>query len=411
MKKAILIIPLLILLFQNQNYSQISKPIFVKFKIIVRDEYLKPLKNNLVFCTIYNREDKTNQAQIIKEQEYTTNEFGELLDSVKLINKEGSHWYYGSIYYFVKNESYCLSRGKKIISKYGKNVSDLNKIVEITIDLIKPVPVIHSIRFIVQNRLKIPLENASIIISKTVSNGKLEKDYLITDSLGKANTNIIYEKGFDLCDEKQRNGISTLINYSIEKTDYFKYSGEKEISLNSTKLEEITLIHPSDYFDKDFWRLHKYSSLREKVHSILDLIMLQSLLKDCILKYDFINIEKFKEKNYISFGFDELNTYNSIKLSQYDIAKTLFDEIIRKMLSHLNMFLSGIKEIDGYNLQITTATKNFLDKNATSKRLKYDFYFNKKDVASYKDSDITGQQLIDKSIILFNDERIDLKLQ
>ncbi|NMB81813.1 MAG: hypothetical protein GYA14_08345, partial [Ignavibacteria bacterium] len=363
MKKAILIIPLLILLFQNQNYSQISKPIFVKFKIIVRDEYLKPLKNNLVFCTIYNREDKTNQAQIIKEQEYTTNEFGELLDSVKLINKEDSHWYYGSIYYFVKNESYCLSRGKKIISKYGKNVSDLNKIVEITIDLIKPVPVIHSIRFIVQNRLKIPLENASIIISKTVSNGKLEKDYLITDSLGKANTNIIYEKGFDLCDEKQRNGISTLINYSIEKTDYFKYSGEKEISLNSTKLEEITLIHPSDYFDKDFWRLHKYSSLREKVHSILDLIMLQSLLKDCILKYDFINIEKFKEKNYISFGFDELNTYNSIKLSQYDIAKTLFDEIIRKMLSHLNMFLSGIKEIDGYNLQITTATKNFLDKN------------------------------------------------
>lgn len=410
MKKELIMITLLIILLQNQTYSQFSKAIFVKYKIIVRDEYLKPIKDILVECTIYNKEDKTNQAQIIKEQEYTTNEFGEIIDSIKLENREGS-WYYGSIYYSVHDKSFCTNRGKKIISKYIKNQSDLNEIIDINIDLIKPSPLIHNIKFYVKNRQGIPLESAKIELTNKVVNSVVEEEVITTDINGKASVKVIHNKGYDLCDESIRSNRLSKLDFIIRKDGYFNYFGTKEQSSRIIQDDDIILIHESDYFDKDFYRLSKNKYALEKILSIMNIIRLQSIIKDCLPKYDFIRLEKFKDKSYLSFGFQELNTYNSLKMNHYDIAKIVFDEVVRKMLTHLNQYLSDIKDIDGYRLNITTKTRNFLDKNISSKSLSYDFYFLKKDVFDYKNNDITGQQLIDKSIILFNDERIDLKLQ
>ncbi|MEQ1838436.1 MAG: hypothetical protein ABL858_08930, partial [Candidatus Nitrotoga sp.] len=55
--------------------------------------------------------------------------------------------------------------------------------------------------------------------------------------------------------------------------------------------------------------------------------------------------------------------------------------------------------------------KSFADKAAVSEKIEYRFLIPQEIVKKYKDKDISGQQLLDASVILMNDERIELKLQ
>ena len=65
----------------------------------------------------------------------------------------------------------------------------------------------------------------------------------------------------------------------------------------------------------------------------------------------------------------------------------------------------------GYELIVNTSTKNFIEENAVPQEIEYRFYIPKDVVKSYKNLDITGQQVLDSSIILRDGERIELKLQ
>jgi hypothetical protein len=104
------------------------------------------------------------------------------------------------------------------------------------------------------------------------------------------------------------------------------------------------------------------------------------------------------------------NVYNSLKLNKYDIGKTLFDEAIRKILTPLNSHISD-QLFYGYDIIITGHTKSFADKYAVSKSIEYRFLMPQTIVSRYKDKEVSGQKLLDESIILMDDERIELKLQ
>jgi len=411
-KFSILKITLIYLVLYPSFYYAQPNSILRKFKFIVIGDSLQSIKDAQVDYSIFNKENKYDLgATLIKQKNEITQTNGVILDSVRLIKDVSSSWFYGAMYYNVDFKGYCPEAGKEIISIHTNNLIDINEIFEIKVFLKRPIPLKLPVRFKVLNRLLNRIQDAVIKITLNNKDCKIDNNLLATDENGDAITNITYDSGFDLCSAIQRSSKIASIEYVITKDGYYQISNSKKISRNNLIDEKITLIHPSDYFNKDFWRLNKYNSMREKVLSILDLVKLQSILKDCILKYDYIKIERFKEKNYVSFGFNELNKYNSIKLNQYEIARIIFDVVVRKILSPLNLFLYDSKEIDGYQLNISTETKNFIDKDAISKRMDFNFYLNKKDVANYKNNDITGQQLIDKTIILLNDERIDLRLQ
>jgi len=56
-------------------------------------------------------------------------------------------------------------------------------------------------------------------------------------------------------------------------------------------------------------------------------------------------------------------------------------------------------------------TKDFTEEYSTAKPIEYRFMIPENVVRKYKNKDISGQQVLNASVILMDDERIELKLQ
>src|SRR5690606_33558792 len=159
-------------------------------------------------------------------------------------------------------------------------------------------------------------------------------------------------------------------------------------------------IKPIDYLNKEFISSSKGEKLKANTIKFIDLILLQSLLSDSYLELQSINLVPFKEKDYLTFKFINTNSYNSLQLIKYDISKLLFDEVIRKILNPLNDYLGDTKEFYGYDLIVVGHTKSFADEYASNQKINYRFLIPNGVVKSYKNKDISGQQVLDASVIL-----------
>jgi hypothetical protein len=119
--------------------------------------------------------------------------------------------------------------------------------------------------------------------------------------------------------------------------------------------------------------------------------------------------EVFKEKRYVVFSFSDDRAYNSNRVNQAEhIVRTIqeFFPVIKRKQE----LLSSLKELDGIKLEMKISFRDFVDK---SSRTQYDdlkFYFPKDSLKSFIEADITDQELVDKSIILLNDNRVRVNL-
>lgn len=206
---------------------------------------------------------------------------------------------------------------------------------------------------------------------------------------------------------------SSSIKYKISKDGYYTLSGNRSIIYSSNKsvTESATLLKPIDYIEPNFLSSSEGKALKVNILRFIDLIRLQSLLADAYLKPQSISVIEFKEKNYLHFSFISTSVYNSLRLNKYDIGKRLFDEVVRKVLNPLNEYISDPKAFYGYDLEVIGHTKNFTNEYATGQPIEYRFMMPEKIVKKYKDKDISGQQVLDSSIVLMDDERTELKLQ
>jgi len=199
--------------------------------------------------------------------------------------------------------------------------------------------------------------------------------------------------------------------FKASKDGYYSKSGNMSLCDKPVNKGKITLIRPIDYFNKDFASTISDADLKTRVLSFIDLIILQSLIAESVLETQSVNLVSFKDKNYLQFKFTNVNVYNSLKLDKYDIGKRLFDEVIRKVLSPLNEYIGNSNLFYGYDLTVVGYTKSFAEEYATGKPIEYRFMIPESVVRKYKNKDISGQQVLDASVILMDDERIELKLQ
>ena len=182
--------------------------------------------------------------------------------------------------------------------------------------------------------------------------------------------------------------------------------------LDSSKIDNnynLTLTDVKEYLCDDIKTSAKEnlaSDLSNWVLSILNSAMIQN----STLAKNGICFTAFKAKTYASLTVNHDSTFNKNKLNNYGIGVLVFDEVIRKMLNPIASATNSLL-IEGYDISITTSKRNFIGSIATAETLTFRFYLPKQTVQKYKDKDITGQQLIDASIVLLDDERIDLKLQ
>lgn len=206
--------------------------------------------------------------------------------------------------------------------------------------------------------------------------------------------------------------------FRATKDGYYPKTGKMSIdSLEdlqkpyATKRDKITLIRPIDYLNEEFALTLTDEKLKKKILTFIDLIILQGLVTESVLETHSVNLKPFKGNNYLQFKFVNANVYNSLKLDKYDIGKVLFDEVIRKILNPLNEHVAESKLFYGYDLTVVGHTKSFAEKYVSAKSIDYRFLIPEKIVRQYKNKDISGQQVLDASVILMDDERIELKLQ
>lgn len=211
-------------------------------------------------------------------------------------------------------------------------------------------------------------------------------------------------------------GVFSSISGNISKAGYFSgdnhfYDSILDQERRGTKSLDVRveLARPKDYIGKGYLKAHPEDKKLTKA-----LIKLQEMGKDQRAAFQLEKhstaITRYKGKRYLKFSLNGLKAFDTSKKTQYDIGRLLFDGAIRKALAPLegNGVGSGL---DGYNLQFAANARDFTDQYSPIHRLTYDFYLNRQAVARYRAQKITGQSLLDQSVILLDKERIQISLK
>lgn len=278
--------------------------------------------------------------------------------------------------------------------------------------------VTHSYELLVNDVRGQPMEgvNVTFSISAGGSTGTKTKIDCITTASGICRTDIRVP---------QTAGLTTIksyvsgVRYHVSRQDFYSVSGgffstygsSETSNKDSLTKGSIILTKPVDYLSEEFLNSPADRELREQAIKFISLIRLQSLIVDADIMLRSAGTSSFKAKKYFQLKINTTTTYNSLKLDKYAVAKSLFDDSIRKILNPLNDNISDPRIFYGYDLTIYGYTKSFANKDATAEKVEYRFLIPQETVKRYKEKDISGQQLLDASVTLMNDERIDLKLQ
>lgn len=222
-----------------------------------------------------------------------------------------------------------------------------------------------------------------------------------TDSTGTCEQNIKYEA-------VDRSALAMNIEASavgryVQKSAQAPRFGQVSIDYS------FTLDQPLDYLC-DTLKVPASKGLAKQMTDWVDSLRLRALIQDTVVSHGDFCTSSLKNKKYASVKLAHTSVFNSLKLNPYQIGIRMFDDVVRKMLDVVAPAVASFP-LDGYEIGVKTAIGDASEKYSDKKTLYYQFYLPKKMVQSYKNKDITGQQLISASVILLNDERIDLKLQ
>ena len=376
------------------------------FNILVTDNSGLPLKNInvkgnlknevLYYDEVYNKDfsiitDEQGKAKVIGTMNLKRDNFFDKYESYIKLTID-------SVDYFSIGGKYL-----KIEGNYKKS-DNKKQSKEVNIILTPKTTIIHQGNISVVDIEGLPLDKVAVT-------GKVSKKEIQTNT-DKKGLLILQNSDFEKVEIGENN--STKFDLKYSKDAYYNNSDSFSIYedwAGKTIVEDrkVTLYKPDDYFKKEFLNESKFKSLRSKIKLFLDGILLQSWIKDANVPYRSIGVYEFKGKKYIELNLTSTVVYNSLKANKYDIGKNLFGELVVKMLDSLVSVED--ENISGVNLRVTGYTKSFAEEYALNTAIKYDFIMNKETIRKYKDKDITSQKLLDESVILMDNERIELRLQ
>lgn len=104
---------------------------------------------------------------------------------------------------------------------------------------------------------------------------------------------------------------------------------QHNVTKHEMKSEKVRLIHLNDYFKTNFLSSKIGIELKDKILPLIEQRIFESLT-DCHMETRSIDLLIYKGKKYLRFKFVSDKVYNALRLNKYDIAKTLFDEVVRK---------------------------------------------------------------------------------
>lgn len=296
---------------------------------------------------------------------------------------------------------------------------------------------IHEYHFIAMDKFNSSVQGASIVVDVSdSSNSNDQSQYkCITDSSGMCSISIPtrliqhFKMSYSGADSEmlynkmnmQENssliaiwGYLTNVHASAKVKGFYPGKVVEEATFHNGRekkiIDEPIVVYvplPTDYICDELKIKHNYDY---EIAKFISNLQFEGLKRKVILEK--ICHQNYKKKKYLSLSLISVLQYNELRLSNYAIGVLIFDDIIRKMIRQLNYPLPK-SPIDGYLLSISTQKGNPLNDNYDNdkKELVFDFYLPIEAVKKYIIDDISGQKLVDESIILLNNERIDLILQ
>jgi hypothetical protein len=165
----------------------------------------------------------------------------------------------------------------------------------------------------------------------------------------------------------------------------------------------------SDYYAKEvadrFGRL-----LSEKLqlpHLTRDQTITLAKLAD--YQIDSITVNEYKDQRYATFSLDSLHEYNSIQLGQAARAARVIQD---SFLTDLKLGYYGLKDVSGLNgirIDMEIPYRDFVNESV-SHHDSLTLYSAFEDLKKFADADITSQELIDRSTVLINSNRVKVSL-
>lgn len=96
-------------------------------------------------------------------------------------------------------------------------------------------------------------------------------------------------------------------------------------------------------------------------------------------------------------------------MNEYDVVKNILDTDVYRLIKEVNDYVFFDKNKLGFCVNIIFYLKNFLDDNTNIKKYEIKCYFINDALKKYLLKDISRQELLLKTTILLNDDKIDVK--
>lgn len=173
----------------------------------------------------------------------------------------------------------------------------------------------------------------------------------------------------------------------------------------------VVMVRPSDYLAEALRSTPSAREVRERAEKFASVIRLEAPLGNASLQPEGIGISEFKGKKYLRVRVNVHWPFDTASGSQYLHAQEIFDRVASKALSPLHSIVGVNEGYIGYDVEVVGAARNFNVPGGVVQKRQFRFLMSEAAVRKYREKDITGQALLNTSVILLDDERIEVTLK
>lgn len=164
----------------------------------------------------------------------------------------------------------------------------------------------------------------------------------------------------------------------------------------------------SDYYQKEIVERFLPRIFVGKLSNIPEKFKL-TLLKASNYETKNFGGENYKDKFYFVVKDAPDYVLNSVRLSQPQRVSYIFNQVLLTFLKYLHKELKDVEEIQGIKIEYTIPHRNFvtgLDIGTDNLQI----YATMENIGLFSDFEITGQELLDKSVVIVDNNRIKVNL-
>jgi len=193
-------------------------------------------------------------------------------------------------------------------------------------------------------------------------------------------------------------------------TNYYDSKDEWYIlTTNQEQAKEIILSKKVDFLKSNFYLSKNAKKYSSAILDLIDEIIKNKTTPNLHLDFYSVGFEELKKQTLLSFSFISDNIYNSSRIKNIQIINDILDENVFEFIKKNNEYIHFDKNNIGLIINILLKIDDFTNDNdkVQTHAIKYLFY--NKYLKMYLNKDISRQEFIKNSLILYDEDKIDIQ--